>query len=202
VKKTDIFAAFIIGEVSAWLIIPILKNLDLPVLNSLTWWSLPIILPIFTIICLWTAYYVGKKFGVIWQVAKFGLVGALNTLIDLGVLNILILISGTSIGITYSIFKGFSFVVAVINSYFWNKFWTFKKIGSGETGKEFVKFLVVSIIGFGINVGIASLIVNVIGSPFTYSGISEQIWANIGAVIATVFAMTWNFIGYKFIVFK
>lgn len=136
------------------------------------------------------------------QGAKFIIVGVANTLVDLGVLNLLIFISGISAGPTYSLFKGASFSLAVINSYVFNKFWTFSASAQGYGGqrkKEFIQFFIVSLVGFGINVGVASLVVNVIGSQF---GIADKLWANVGAMIATLIGMSWNFLGYKFIVFK
>ncbi len=139
---------------------------------------------------------------IIKQAGKFILVGILNTLIDLGVLNLLIFITGISAGFGYSAFKGISFIVDVINSYILNKFWTFKSAGDTGRAREFGQFFVVSAIGFGINVGVASLVVNVIGNPFAFSGISNTLWANVGALTATFCAMVWNFVGYKFIVFK
>lgn len=142
-----------------------------------------------------------KNIQVFRQASKFVLVGILNTFIDFTVLNLLIFLTDIASGVGYSIFKGVSFIVAVINSYFLNKFWTFKSASDGKK-KEFIQFLAVSIGGFGINVGIASLIVNVVAKQFSYSGVSETIWANIGALIATFCAMVWNFLGYKFIVFK
>lgn len=195
-RKSDIFAAIIIGEVSAWLILLVFKNirLELPF-----WWGIPIILPILSLIGMWLASILGKRLFLIYQASKFLLVGILNTLIDLGILNFLILISGTASGLAFSLFKGASFLVAVVNSYFWNKFWTFKKKEATKAPKEFAQFFVVALIGLGINVLIASFIVNGIGPQF---GLSEKIWANLGAIAATFFGMTWNFLGYKFIVFK
>lgn len=194
-KRSDIIVALIIGEVSAWLALAIFKNLRVEIVV----WLLPVFLPILAMVGLWIAYIFGKKFPIIWQAAKFILVGILNTFLDLGVLNILISVSGITSGLNYSVFKGVSFLAAVINSYFWNKFWTFRKSATSESGKEFLQFFIVSAIGFGINVGVASLVVNIIGTQFA---ISEEIWANVGAVVATLIAMAWNFIGYKFIVFK
>jgi putative flippase GtrA len=55
------------------------------------------------------------------------------------------------------------------------------------------------LIGFAINVGIASLVVNVIKSQF---GVSEELWATIGAVIGSIIGLAWNYLGYKLIVFK
>jgi putative flippase GtrA len=110
----------------------------------------------------------------------------------------MIFLTGIASGFSYSLFKSVSFSVAVINSYFWNRIWTFEKGGHGNA-KEFGSFLIVSLIGFAINVGIASLVVNLIGPKF---GLSKELWANVGAIIAAFSGMTWNFLGYKLIVFK
>ena len=136
---------------------------------------------------------------IIRQAIKFVLVGILNTLVDLGVLNILIFISDIASGFGYSAFKGISFTAAVINSYFLNKFWTFKARGTERAKREFAQFLIVSLVGFGINVGAASLVVNVLRAQF---GLGVKIEANVGGVCAAFASMTWNFLGYKFIVFK
>jgi len=42
-------------------------------------------------------------------------------------------------------------------------------------------------------------VVNIVGPQF---GLNAKIWANMGAVAGTLFVMVWNFLGYKFIVFK
>ena len=201
-KKSDILAVLIIGEASAWLALAIFKNIRFSVPF---WWALPIFLPILALAGLWVAYFMGKRFLIIFQAAKFVLVGFLNTLVDLGALNLLILFSGIASGMFYSIFKGISFTIAVINSYFWNKFWTFKKPGGtektelGKSGKELLQFLMVSAVGFGINVGVASFVVGSIGPQLSFG---DKIWANVAAIIATLCAMVWNFFGYKFIVFR
>ena len=195
-KKSDVIIALVVGELIALLSFGILENLGLE--TRLLYWLWPLLLPFLSLFALWAAFLVGKKILLIWQAAKFALVGVLNTVLDLGVLNLLILLSGIASGVFYSVFKGISFTIAVVNSYFWNKFWTFKK-KEGNPEKEFLQFLVVSLIGFGINVGVASMIVNLVGPQFS---LSSKIWANVGAITATLCAMTWNFLGYKFIVFK
>jgi putative flippase GtrA len=143
-----------------------------------------------------------KNILVLFQAGKFVLVGILNTLIDLGVLNLLMFLTGITSGLWYSVFKGISFITAVINSYIFNRSWTFKGSGQENKNKEFLQFFIISCIGFGINVGVASLIVNVVANQFVYLGFSSKIWANLGALAATGCGMIWNFIGYKFFVFK
>lgn len=132
------------------------------------------------------------------QFIRFFCVGLLNTGIDFGVLNLLICSTGQSSGIYFPIFKSISFIVAVTNSYFMNKYWTFRS-SEGKNAGEFLKFLGVNIIGWGINVGVATYVVNFVGAPI---GVSPVLWANIGAISAVAFTLIWNFIGMKFIVFK
>jgi len=139
-----------------------------------------------------------EKYPFIFQFFRFFLVGLLNTAIDFGVLNSLIFISGRASGIYYPIFKSISFLFAVTNSYFMNKHWTFKSSEQDNAG-EFLKFVSVNLVGWGLNVGTASYVVNVIGVP---EGFSPVLWANLGAVSATAITLFWNFIGMKFLVFK
>ncbi len=149
------------------------------------------------------ARWIGKRIPTIEQLAKFAVVGVLNTLVDLGALNLLIGISGIASGASFSAFKGISFSVAVANSYIWNARWTFsrpeEKIRAKKPQKEIAQFLAISVIGLIINITIASLVVNGVPRP---SYITPEQWANIGALLATVIALLWNFLGYKFIVFK
>ena len=195
-KKTDIIIGPIIGLFIGIFFFVSLRTLQINIPQS---WLLIIIFPPLTLLGLFVASIIGKKFSAIYQMAKFVLVGALNTMVDLGVLNFLMWASGIYTGIFYSAFKGLSFLLASTNSYFWNKHWTFEKREEAFVGQEYFKFLIIVSIGFLINVGIATFVVNIIGPQF---GISEELWANVGAFIAILFAWIWNFIGAKFIVFK
>ena len=131
---------------------------------------------------------------VLRQIIKFVIVGGFNTLIDLAVLNLFIFATGVASGTPFIFFKGISFLVAVLNSYFWNRRWTFR-----SDKKVFIQFFIVSAIGLFLNVGTAALLVNIIGPQF---GLSDKVWANVGAVGGPLVVMTWNFLGYKFVVFK
>ena len=194
-KKIDGIIAAIIGFLDGIFLFFILRNIEVDIPYA---WSLPIVLAILCWFGMFVASAIGKKLPILLQIARFFLVGTLNTFIDLVVLNILIWIFGIAIGLFYSVFKAISFLGATINSYFWNKFWTF---GKKETvsPKEFFKFLIVTSIGLLINVGIASLVVNAIGPQF---GLTEKIWATFGAIVAAFGAFVWNFLGSKFVVFK
>jgi putative flippase GtrA len=210
----DAIASLVIGEIVAWLLIAMIKNLNLAISSQIVW-SLPVVFPILCIIGLYIAYLISKKIPVIYQVAKFVLVGGLNTLMDWGVLAFLIILFDSYLGIKfgdtllvvfsvtiayYSLYKSISFIVASINSYLWNKFWTFQRQTTEKVGREFIQFFVITVIGFLLNVGIASIILKLV-TPI--GGLPDgSRWPILAAVIATAFSMVWNFVGYKFIVFN
>jgi len=148
---------------------------------------------------LWASSKVARKIPIILQIAKYGAVGAFNTFLDWGVVNTLIALTSISSGLWFSVFAGTGFIVANIGSFFWNKYWTFTSNGQVSQSGNMIQFFAVSAVGFGVKVAIASLVVNVIGAP---EGFSSEQWANIGNVSGTMLSMVWNFVGYKFWVFK
>ncbi|MEK7507572.1 MAG: GtrA family protein [Patescibacteria group bacterium] len=147
---------------------------------------------------LFVAALIGKVFPVAYQFAKFAAVGTLNNAIDFGVVNLAIFLSGIASGWGYSIFKTVSFVAGTTNSFFWNKFWTFGAMAKPHS-REVMKFYSFAIVGGIINVGIASFVVNGIHVP---TGIAPKIWANIGGLAGVAGSLIWDFIAYKFFVFK
>lgn len=194
----DIGLVAIIGFVFGWLLIPIFANLGIVVPGGFVFF-LPALFVLFAVAALFAAWLLAKLFPPIFQFAKFAAVGALNSSVDFGVLNILILATGIAAGLPFVGFKGVSVVVAIVNSYLWNKFWVFRGGREARAAAEFTKFFGVSVIGVGVNVGVAHLLVNVVGSP---GGINPKIWANVGAGVSVLATLFWNFFGYKFFVFK
>lgn len=144
-------------------------------------------------------YVLSKVRPFFFQLSKFGLIGVANTVVDLGIYNLFIYMSDVSSGYMIVVFKSFSVLAAIINSYVWNKFWSFEKKETHSLSEEFAQFLMVSLVGLLLNVGITAFVVNVIGAP---AGMAEKTWANIGGLSASILVLTWNFIGYKFLVFK
>lgn len=193
-ERSDFIAGVAIGEVSAWLIFIIFRNIQF---EFSFFWALPLLLPALAVIGLLFADFLGKRFFVIWQAAKFGLVGILNTLIDLGVLNFLSMLTGITKGFIVGGVNVPGFSVAVVNSYFWNKLWVFQR--KERLFRDFPQFLAISVIGILLNSGIIVVITTYISPLF---GVSEEVWLNIAKVAAVPVNMTWNFLGYKFIVFQ
>jgi len=193
--KKDYLGAGVIGIIAAVLSKVMITNLEIQI-------SYPIFAVFIFFICIAGMFvarvFLKKKILSLYQFVKFGETGGLNTFIDLGILNLLILLSGISGGAYYSVFKGTSFLVAVTNSYFWNRFWVFESKEKKKTADEAMRFYIISFIGFIINVLVATVIVNFGANLINVGG---NLLANIGAVAAFVITMMFNFFGYKFFVF-
>lgn len=140
---------------------------------------------------------INKK--LIIQISKFAIIGVLNTGIDFAVLNLLMWQTGIYSGRYIILLNAISFSVAVINSYFWNKFWIFRAKETTQTGKEFFQFIAITLVGMAINTAIVFSVTTLIPPMF---GLSVELWANLAKVVATGISLIWNFTGYKLIVFK
>jgi putative flippase GtrA len=194
-KKLDAILAIAAGLGVGLLFSWFLKNEK--VSSSLVW-LLPIIFPILCIFALWVASLIGKKFLFVYQLAKFCVIGAFFAVFDLVILNSLMWYFGISTGLMYILFVSISFIITTSVKYIGDKFWAFEK-NEKSNNIEFGKFFIVTIISLAIQAGIAELVVNVWGPQ---GGISSATWANIGKMAGILVAMSWNFLGYKFIVFK
>lgn len=196
-KKTDIILALITGEITALYFNSLLKETPLNIANLGL--ILAISFPILAVMGIFIAFLLGKKFLWVFQLAKYLLIGVLATILDLGILSYLIGFFAISAGIYYSVFKATSFIIATLAKYAGDKFWAFEKMGKEGIGKEFGQFFIVTLVGLAFNVGVASFVVNGVGPQF---GLDAKLWANVGGIAAAFAVMAWNFIGYKFFVFK
>lgn len=193
--KKDVIGSFLIGILAGLFSLIVIKNLNIPV----PFWAALIAFPIMTTVGILVGRFLGSKLPILYKFVKFGEAGGLNWLVDFGVLNLLILMTGIASGLYFSVFKGISFVVATGNSYAWNKKWVFESTEK-KVGGELVRFLVITVIGMAINVALASIIV--VFGPKLFGELESKVWANLAAAAGSLFAMAWNFIMYRFWVFK
>lgn len=195
-SRRDIAYAIITGltaGIIAALVLSFLRQ-TLPFGISLLW-LIPVILTLW-IVGVQLGYFLGGWIGFFNQFGKFVAIGFTNFAVDAGVLNLLIAATGIAGGGWYSAFKTISFVAAVTHSYFWNRRWTFQS--TGGAGTEFAKFFAVMVASAAVNVGVASLAVNVL-QP---AGADPKLWANLGAVAGSAIALIFSFVGFKIVVFK
>lgn len=137
-----------------------------------------------------------KKSGGIIQFIKFGVVGISNTAVDWIVYFVIVHFFVTTISFE-PIAKAISFLVAVLNSYLWNTVWTFnkeyKKAGgkNGAGTKIFIKFFVISLLGWGLNY-----------LTFKYTRFNLNQGQIISLVAASAAATLLNFFGNKLWTYK
>ncbi len=159
------------------------------------------------------------------QVLKFSLIGVWNTLLDLGLLNLLCFLTGIYKGTWVFILNSISYSIASANSYILNKFWTFEDRASKREAVKFSKFMVVNVIGLLLNSTVVWSLTYLIAAPFEVLfgpglmlnsaviwslsfymeapfGIPPELWLNFSKITATFVVLVWNFVGYKFLVFR
>lgn len=118
------------------------------------------------------------------QILKFVVVGGTAFVIDYGVFAFL-----TYIGIHYLLAQIVSFSVALIFNYIASIKWVFD--AKKQTRKDIVIFIVLAVIGLGIN------------EILLYIGVEELKWHELLAkFISSVIVMVYNFITRKLIVEK
>lgn len=117
------------------------------------------------------------------QILKFGVVGGAAFVIDYGLLFLLT----EYLNIHYLVSGMISFSVSVIFNYILSVFWVFNIRKKRNVKKEFILFIVFSILGLGINQIIMWLLVEKIGYYYM-----------LAKIAATIIVMVYNFITRKF----
>lgn len=202
-KKDYIFAA-IVAEIDAIVLMMIAprfaeKLSSIPIATTLISW-IWLIAPILAIIAIKIANIVSQKVQSIWQFAKFLLVGSSNVMIDMGAIELLQrFFSELVVKQFYPVMVTISFLVSATNSFLWNKFWSFEKKDTQDKVGEAVKFYTVTIVGYLLKVGIASFIAK---SVAPLAGLDHGAWNITADFTASIIVFMWNFLGYKFLVFK
>ena len=193
----DFLLVSLIGFLVGWLILPVAANFGFKITILFIFCSV-IGFVLLAPLVLAVIYFLGHLWPVLRQFGRFAAVGTLNTLINLGILNLLIYLTGIARGFYYTLFVALAFLAAVINSYFWNKFWSFQSQTSIHLS-EFFHFFLVTLIGLIINDGLASFLVNIVGP---LGGFNPIIWANLAAFMGVAASFLWNFFGYRYFIFK
>ena len=121
------------------------------------------------------------------QIAKFMTVGVLNTAIDAAAY--FIITRWLGFGSMLVLAKGIAYVIGMVNSFFWNRTWTFDD--KGNIWRAAGLFTLTHIVALAINARTMALSLD---------------WMNLSEIIALVVAtgasFVWNFVLNKLVVFK
>jgi putative flippase GtrA len=122
--------------------------------------------------------------------AKFGIVGAINTALDFGIFNLLYVGLGwPAMGANSA-----SVAVAATSSFFMNRHWTFRHRARTALRREYTLFFLLN----GVGLLIASACILVVEQGLHQTG---PLWLNIAKVAGLVLGMVFRFTTYKRFVF-
>lgn len=121
---------------------------------------------------------------------RFAFIGGINTALDFGILFLL-----TALGLDKLVANFFSTSVAFVFSFFANRTFTFKSTGSAK--KQFLPFLIVTLIGLWILQPLVILAITQL-----LHSLDKALALFIAKLIATVVSLIWNYILYSRFVFN
>jgi len=110
---------------------------------------------------------------------RYGMVGGASAVVDFS-----IYAGFLALGLHYLVAAVGSFLVAVVNNYWWNRHWTFR-VERGHLGAQGLRFLVVSTLSLVANLVVLHTLVQL--------GLGEI----LAQAIAIVFVTPLNFVGNK-----
>ncbi|MSR76162.1 MAG: GtrA family protein [Candidatus Ryanbacteria bacterium] len=201
--KKDYLYAGVIGLITAFFGRLLLINNEVTLAYggfSLPLWSLFAILPIAEFIAYIIASKLFSHILFLKQLGRFGIVGLMNVCVDIGIATTLRRAYGidplNTIDMLPILIVASS--IAIVNSYFWQRMWTFAE-KAPPTRKGFLVFVIVTLIGLGLNTVVSVAIIQGVGA---LSALSADRILTISKIAATAISLFWNFLGYKFIVFK
>lgn len=140
----------------------------------------------------WT-FASGEEKGILQNVGKF-LAAA-----SLGIAVLLAVLWGAKQEFGFSYFVGVIAVLLIGEFLLLKTFRLAVPVSPESAQRQFLLFIVVSIVGAAINSGIVA---GVTARVDPILGLNKELWLNVVKAFATGIAMVWNFLGYKLVVFK
>jgi len=130
------------------------------------------------------------------QFVRFGMVGGLNTLIDLVLFNVLLWLWPTHSTTLLLLYNSLAYALGGINSFVLNKYWTFHQ-RHAVSRDEILRFALITLVGIACNDLILGIISNsmhsLLGNP--------TLWANASKIIAIFGTMCISYVGMRLWVF-
>ena len=137
-----------------------------------------------------------EKFYWLKQLLRFGLVGGLNTLLDIVILNALLLLSPTTSTRTLLAYNALAFSLGAVNSFLLNKYWTFG-YKQGTTLKELVRFTITTLFG----IGWSTLVLWLASAVLHPLVLNATLWANAAKLVSVVSSALLSYLTMRLWVF-
>lgn len=130
--------------------------------------------------------------------AQFSIVGATNALVDLGTLNLLLLLFPARSPTVLVLYNLVALTLTNTNSYLWNTRWTFKE-RSKHSAWQVIMFAVQAAIGAGVGTLTLWLVAR---GLIAYEGLSPLVAGNAAKLVSMVVGSTTSFILLRFFIFR
>ena len=137
-----------------------------------------------------------KQIGV--KYAQFSLVGGSNAMVDIGVLNLLLLVLPTRSPEILVAYNVVALVLTNANSYLWNTLWTFRHRARHDA-RQVGLFTVQGM----LNVAVGGLLIWLLAHWLVvHTDLSPLVGGNLAKVVSMVVASTLSFVFLRFFVFR
>lgn len=134
--------------------------------------------------------------GTLLQFVRFGLVGCLNTAIDLLVLNALLWLWPGWDTVRLVLFNTIAYACGALNSFALNRYWTFRREEAPNV-REGARFLLVTLVAISCN----DLFLWLMGKILKSAHLNVALWANGSKVVAIGGTMLVSYLGMRLWVF-
>ena len=131
-----------------------------------------------------------------WQFVRFGLVGVVNTTIDLLVLNCLFQLWPTQNIPRLLLFNTIAYTCGALNSFIFNRYWTFQRTGRPKV-REGARFLLMTLTAIACN----DLLLWLMSKVLIPVHLNPTLWTNISKVAAIGGTILVSYLGMRLWVF-
>lgn len=132
--------------------------------------------------------------GLAAEIAKFGTVGAVAFVIDMGLFNLLAF-DGMPLDHKPTTAKVISALVATVVSWILNRSWTFSSSATSSRGREFIVFALVNLAGIAVAAAVLWITVYLMG-------LDSVLAKNAASVVGIGLGTVVRYFGYKLLVFR
>ncbi|MEW5939330.1 MAG: GtrA family protein [Chloroflexota bacterium] len=124
---------------------------------------------------------------------KFAAVGAIGTVVDFGVFNLLNIVF--DVAPVYA--QAVSFATAVFNNFLWNRHWTYPESRSKKVHHQMLQFGLINVGGLAIRTPIIGWLEHPLGLMIARFGVAagtaDGLGENLALAIAIGIVMLWNY---------
>jgi glycosyltransferase involved in cell wall biosynthesis/putative flippase GtrA len=131
--------------------------------------------------------------GHVTRISRFAVVGVMNAGVDLAVFNLLLFLGPGPSPALLVVYNTFAVIAALINSYIWNRHWTFRERRPDVPGRPWRQRLLFALQG-GVNIAVNDAVVVGLSMLISWLGVQSTLAANGAKVVAMLAASTISYL--------